>query len=74
MYRHSNSTAMKWCLSESTTVHWAEWENSYECVIYIDSTGETILGSVLSITLLEAITCKPQTLNNLVTNVQYFIR
>ena len=58
-----------WCLNKNNVVHWADWENNDESVIYFESTGETALVSLLSLILLEAISSKPQTLNSLTTTI-----
>ena len=42
-----------WCLSRSTPVHWAEWNNSDEAVLYIETTGQTLVISLFTVYILE---------------------
>ena len=57
---------LSWRLTNTNNIEWAEWENDDEAVLYINSTGQTVLVSLLCITLLELLQHRKQSLNNLV--------
>ena len=68
-----NCSETLWCLSHPESVHWAEWENEDEAVLYINSTGQTVLVSLLCISLLEILKNSSQTLTTLVQSISQSI-
>jgi len=48
-----------WFLSVFDTVHWVEWPDENESVLYMQRSGETIVVSALSIAILELLKAKP---------------
>ena len=57
---------LSWRLTNTNNIEWAEWENDDEAVLYINNTGQTILVSLLCISMLELFHNRKQSLNSLV--------
>ena len=56
-----------WCLS--SIAYWAEWKKNDEAVLYLSSTGETVLVSLLTISVLESLKKQNLTLSDLMSHL-----
>ena len=48
-----------WFLSVFDTVHWVEWPDEHECVLFMQKSGEMAVISTLGVAILEALRIQP---------------
>jgi PqqD family protein of HPr-rel-A system len=60
---------IKYSLSPYDTVHWAEWDDSDECVLFLQKSGMTTIVSTLSLVILDILTRQPSSEASLFSQV-----